>query len=324
MEAGSVARVKTEAGGYKDRPWIPRFWSGITLGSWLRILVANRFHIHPIRIAMAVILVLIAAFNSVLAALQALFLGRKIARTKIEQPPIFIVGHWRSGTTLLHEFLVLDPRHTFPDTYACFCPNHFPLTRRILPQLLGFLMPQRRPMDNMAAGWDRPQEDEFALVNMGIPSPYLTQIFPNDPPQYPEYLTLEVPPEDLARWKRAFVWFLQCVTLMNPKRIVLKSPPHTARLKALLELFPQAKFIHIYRDPYVVFPSTVNLWKRLYEDEGLKVPNYRGLDEHVFETLIRMYAAFERDRHLVGPNQLAEVSYEALVVDPVGQMRRLY
>ena len=52
-------------------------------------------------------------------------------------------------------------------------------------------------MDNMLAGWDRPQEDEFALCNMGVPSPYLTFVFPNHPPQYPEYLDLEgVPAKD--------------------------------------------------------------------------------------------------------------------------------
>jgi hypothetical protein len=324
MEAKTTPKVKADAGGYKDRLWIPRFWSGIHFTGWLRILARNRFRIHPFRIVMATIILLLGAFNSCLAILQRLRLGRKIDATKIEQQPIFIVGHWRSGTTLLHEFLVLDPRHYYADTYACFCPHHFLISRWILPRMIGFLMPTRRPMDNMAAGWDRPQEDEFALCNLGIPSPYLTQVFPNEPPQYPEYLTLDVPPQELARWKRAFVWFLQCLTLQNPKRIVLKSPPHTARLKTLLELFPQAKFIHIYRDPFVVFPSTVNLWKRLYEDEGLQSPTYRGLEEHVFETFERMYAAFERDRLLAGPAQLAEVSYEALVADPMGEVRRLY
>ncbi len=275
---------------------------------------------------MAVILVLIGGINSCLAAIQSLVLGRKIARTKIDRPPIFIVGHWRSGTTLLHEFLVLDARHAFADTFTCFCPNHFLLTRWILPRLMGFLMPKRRPMDNMAVGLDRPQEDEFALCNMGIPSPYLTEIFPNEPPQYPEYLTLDdVPPKDLARWKRAFVWLLQCLTLENSgKRIVLKSPPHLARLPVLLELFPQAKFIHIYRDPYVVFPSTMNLWKRLYRDEGLQVPTCEGLEDQVFDAFTRMYESFERNRQLLGPTQLAEVSYEDLVADPVGQLQRLY
>jgi LPS sulfotransferase NodH len=159
---------------------------------------------------------------------------------------------------------------------------------------------------------------------MGLPSPYLTQAFPNQP-QYPEYLDLNgVAPADLDRWKRGFVWFLKCLTFRDPKRLVLKSPPHTARIRVLLELFPQAKFIHIYRDPYVVFPSTVNLWKRLYADQGLQRPRYDGLAENVLETFNRMYDAFERDRPLIGPAQLAEISYEALVADPFEAVRRIY
>ena len=178
-------------------------------------------------------------------------------------------------------------------------------------------------MDNMAAGWDRPQEDEFALCNMGVPSPYLTIIFPNRPPQCQEYLDFRgVPAPALERWKRALHWFLKCITLRNPKRIVLKSPAHTCRIGTLLEMFPKAKFVHIVRDPYVIFPSTINLWKRLYRDQGLQMPTYDGLEEHVFQTFTRMYDTFERDRHLIGPGQFCEVRYEELIADPVGQMRR--
>ena len=120
------------------------------------------------------------------------------------------------------------------------------------------------------------------------------------------------------------LWFLKCLTLRNPKRIVLKSPPHTARVRVLLEMFPKAKFVHIVRDPYVIFPSTVNLWKRLYRDEGLQVPTCEGLEEHVYDSLVRMYDAFERDRELIGPGQFCEVRYEELVANPVEQMRRVY
>ncbi len=180
-------------------------------------------------------------------------------------------------------------------------------------------------MDNMLAGWDHPQEDEFALCNMGVPSPYLTNAFPNHPPQYPEYLDMRgVSTADVVRWKRSLLWFLKCITLRNPKRIVLKSPPHTARIRTLLELFPKAKFVHIIRDPYVLFPSTVNLWRRLYRDQGLQVPKYEGLDEHVFKTLTRMYDAFERDRELIGAGQLCEIRYEELVANPIAEMRRVY
>lgn len=180
-------------------------------------------------------------------------------------------------------------------------------------------------MDNMAAGWDRPQEDEFALCNMGVRSPYLTAVFPNHPPQDPEYLDLEgLSSTALNRWKSKLYWFLQCLTLRKSKRVVVKSPPHTCRIKVLLALFPKAKFVHIVRDPYVIFPSTINLWKRLYVDQGLQTPTYDGLEEYVFHTFERMYGAFERDRHLLGPGQFCEIHYEALVADPVQQMQRIY
>jgi hypothetical protein len=318
----TAAEPKT---GYKDRPWIPRFWDGICALPWLKLLARNRFDIAPRRIGMAVLIVGIGCVNYVLWLIEIALYGRKIDRTEIKDDPIFVVGHWRSGTTLLHELLVLDARHTFPDTYACFAPNHFLASGWWVKPCLQFLMPAQRPMDNMGAGWSHPQEDEFALCNMGLPSPYLTNVFPNRAPQYPEYLTMEgVPAADLAVWKRAFLWFLKCVTLQHPKRIVLKSPPHTSRIRTLLEMFPKAKFVHIIRDPYVIFPSTVNLWKRLYRDEGLQMPTYEGLDERVFSTFTRMYETFERDRKLIGAGQFCEVRYEALIADPIAQMQRVY
>ena len=111
--------------GYKDRFWIPRFWDGMCVSGWLPLLVRNRFDVSPRRIAMAVLIGGFALLNFVLWLVQHVLFGRKIERTKIDDDPIFVIGHWRSGTTLLHELLVLDPRHTFPDTYACFAPNHF-------------------------------------------------------------------------------------------------------------------------------------------------------------------------------------------------------
>ena len=169
---GTAENGKTAAdakSGYKDRFWIPRFWDGMCLGGWVGLLVRNRFAVAPKRIAMAVIIFIVACVNCVLWLIQNLLLGRKIQRAKIDDDPIFVIGHWRSGTTLLHELLVLDPRHTFPDTYACFAPNHFLVSGWWMRPCLQFLLPSRRPMDNMVAGWDRPQEDEFALCNMGAP-----------------------------------------------------------------------------------------------------------------------------------------------------------
>jgi hypothetical protein len=311
--------------GYRDRFWIPRFWNGMGITTCLALLARNRFAVSFLRVAMAAINVGLGFINTFLWLLQSALLGRKINRTKLAEDPLFVIGHWRSGTTLLHELLVLDPRHTYPDTYACFAPNHFVISSWIIRPCVRFLLPSRRPTDNMAAGWDHPQEDEFALCNMGVRSPYLTITFPNHPPQDQDYLDMrDVPPAALDRWKGALLWFLKCVTIRNPKRIVLKSPAHTCRIRVLLEMFPNAKFVHIVRDPYVVFPSTVGLWKRLYRDEGFQLPKCQGLEEQVLKTFTRMYDAFDRDQPLLGPHQFCQVRYEDLIADPVGQMRSVY
>jgi hypothetical protein len=118
--------------------------------------------------------------------------------------------------------------------------------------------------------------------------------------------------------------FLTQVTFKNPRRLVLKSPPHTCRLKVLQQLFPDALFVHIVRDPYVVFPSTVNLWKTLYRTHGLQKPGFSGLEDQVFETGLRMYDRLEQTRGLVAPSRFYELRYEELVRNPVGQMRALY
>ncbi|MCC6124143.1 MAG: sulfotransferase [Pirellulales bacterium] len=318
-------KTELSSGGYKDRFWIPRFWDGMGVSAWFGLLHRNRYDITPRRWCMALIIAALSFVNFFLWALQAIFYGRRIRSTSVAEEPIFVIGHWRSGTTLLHELLVLDSRHTYADTYACFAPDHFLVSGWFFRPILKYLLPSQRPMDNMAAGWNHPQEDEFALCNMGARSPYLTIVFPNRPPQDQEYLDLErAAPEGLRLWKAKFRWFLQCLTLRNPKRLVLKSPAHTCRVKVLLEMFPKARFVHIVRDPCVLFPSTVNLWKRLYRDEGLQVPTCEGLEEHVFRTFERMYEVFERDRESIPPGQFSEVRYEELIKTPLDEMRRIY
>lgn len=325
MTAAPIDTRAEPAKPRKPREWAPRMWLGCTFIAWLRLLVRNRFAVHWTLWYIAVIDTIISLMNSCLGCLQTLIYGRRITRTPIAHAPLFIIGHWRTGTTFLHELLILDERHNFPTTYQCFAPEHFLLTESFFPKWLPFLMPDRRPMDNMAAGWDRPQEDEFALCMMGQPSPYLTFAFPNHPPQYLEYLDLEnLPPKAIVSWKRTFLQLIQRLTFKNPKRLILKSPPHTCRIKTLLEMFPDARFVHIVRDPYVVFPSTVNLWKSLYKAHGLQRPRFAGLEEHVYGTFLHFYERLEQGRKRLDPGRFYELRYEDLIHDPIGQMRELY
>jgi hypothetical protein len=307
------------------KEWAPRIWEGCDFFAWMRLLIRNRFAVHWSCWYIGIIVTFVSIGHTFLRLVQALLYGRKLARVTIQQAPLFIVGHWRTGTTFLHELLILDERHTFPNTYECLEPNHFLLTEGFITRWLRFLMPAHRPMDNMAAGWKRPQEDEFALCMMGQPSPYLTIAFPNRPPQGGDYFDLEqLPPRALASWKKSFLCFLQQLTYKDSRRLILKSPPHSCRIKTLLEMFPDARFVHVVRDPHVVFPSTVNLWKSLYRLHGLQRPTFAGLEDYVFTTFLHLYEKLEHGRKLISPSRFYELRYEDLVQNPVEQMRALY
>jgi hypothetical protein len=300
-------------------------WQGCDFFAWARLLVRNRFALHWSLVHIAVTDTFVTCCHTILRLVQEALYGKRVRCTVLPEAPIFVIGHWRTGTTLLHELLALDERHGFPNTYECLDPNHFLLTEGLFTRIFRFLMPTRRPMDNMAVGFERPQEDEFALCLLGAPSPYLTIAFPNHPPQYPQYLDLEgIPPRALARWRTIFYRFLQQVTLKNGRRLVLKSPPHTCRIKVLKQMFPGAVFVHIVRDPYIVYPSTINLWKSLYRTHGLQRPTFAGLEEYVFSTYLRLYDKLEEGRCLLDRGHFFELRYEDLVRDPVGQMRTLY
>jgi hypothetical protein len=320
-----MSTLNEKSSSSRGRDWSPHLWEGCHFVAWARLLLRNRFAVGLPYWWVAVIVTFVSFCHTLLTILQDCWYGPQIRRTRVCQAPIFIIGHWRTGTTLLHEFMILDERHSYPNTYQCLEPNHFLMTEDFFTRFVRFLTPTHRPMDNMKAGWTRPQEDEFALCMLGLPSPYLTIAFPNRPPQYSEYLDLEgLSLQAIARWKRIFYRFLQTLTFRDPRRLVLKSPPHSCRIKTLLEIFPDARFVHIVRDPFVVFPSTVNLWKSLYRKHGLQTPTFAGLEEYVFATFNRLYRKLEEGIPLIPPGRFHQVRYEDLVHDPIGEMEKLY
>jgi omega-hydroxy-beta-dihydromenaquinone-9 sulfotransferase len=308
------------------RTWAPRFWEGCDYFAFWRMMVANRFAVQPPYWYIAAILSITTFVNTVLRWLQHGMYGRAIAEMKITHPPIFVLGHWRTGTTLLHELLVLDDRHTSPTTLQCFEPCHFLLSEGVLKQYGKIFLPDKRPMDNMVAGWDRPQEDEFALALLGQPSTYTDFAFPARPPMWPGALDLSGLTDRQRRdWKRVFLNFLKAITLRDPRRLVLKSPPHTARIRALLEMFPDAKFVHIVRNPYTLFASTVNLWLSLGKAHGLQTPHRAPeLEEKVFREFRTIADRYEEGRKLIPPGNLVEVRYEDLVKDLVVGTKAVY
>ena len=305
--------------------WSPRFWHGMPLGVWLPLVAEHGGRAAPSRWPLVASISVAAAFNSLAEPLAEARFRRRLREQTTTAPPLFIIGHWRSGTTLLHELLMLDERFCCPNTYQCFAPGHFLLTEALVTRALSWIMPAKRPMDDVAAGWSRPQEDEFALVNMGVPSPYRRMAFPCTSPDRPVALDLAtLGPAELDHWKGALRRFLARLAVRDPRRPVLKSPPHTARTAVLAEMFPEARFLHVVRDPFVVFPSTVRLWRSLHDVQALQVDDGAALERYVFASFEEMYAAFERDRPALPAGRIHEVRYEDLVADPGGRLREAY
>jgi len=319
----------------KDKPFYkqypitaPRFWHGLRCGDYLRLLAKNKFAVHPARWYVAFTVSYFSVLNSIIGGIQSLIYGRKVAEHKLPSPPIFIVGHWRSGTTFLHDLISLDEKFTYPSTLQCFLPNQFLVTGKLLLKLDKLLIPEKRPQDNVTTSFHKPQEDEFAIFNMGHHSPYLRMAFPNGELVDNEYLTLEDLSENqVQKWQAILVKFVKMVSYQQPtKPVVLKSPPHIGRVKFLAEAFPGAKFIHISRDPYSLIPSTVRLWQSLDYIQGFNRPRYDlpWLYNYIGDTFETLYEAFERQRTEIDDAHLIDVRYEDLVADTPAVIRSIY
>jgi omega-hydroxy-beta-dihydromenaquinone-9 sulfotransferase len=247
-----------------------------------------------------------------------------VLKAAVPPPPVFVLGFWRSGTTLLHELLCQDPQFGFPSTYACMNPSHFVLTEAWVS---GHKAREQttRPMDNMSYSWVSPQEDEFALLALGAPSPYESLIVPSlmrDPK-----ILVDLRQRSSAEqkvWGEALRCFLLLLTIQQRKTMVFKSPPHGFKLPLLLSMFPRARYIVIERNPYEVFVSNLKLWRMLINQYAVESSSSDEIEQFVLAAYLMHEDAIAEGKSRMDANRLACVRYEALTADPIGEMERLY
>src|SRR5947209_5272917 len=108
--------------------WSPHIWEGCDFFAWMRLLACNRFAVHPPFWHVAAIVTAVSIGHTFLRYAQEAVYGRRVRRAPLGPPPLFIIGHWRTGTTYLHELLAQDPRHAYPTTYESLDPSDFLLT----------------------------------------------------------------------------------------------------------------------------------------------------------------------------------------------------
>jgi omega-hydroxy-beta-dihydromenaquinone-9 sulfotransferase len=297
-----------------------------SLINWLRLLIANG-GVEPAHLPKALVVTSISLTGSLGRVIERLAYDSMLAKTSLKKPPIFVIGHWRSGTTFLHNLISQDPNLAYASCHQVLAPELFMGSGYITKPLMACLMPEKRPMDNMLLDLNAPQEEELALSCMSPYSFYNGWFFPRRmQSHFTRYVLFEdVSPRVQEDWKSIYLKFLKKVSLASDHRqLLLKNPTNTARIRLLLELFPDAKFIHIYRNPYIVYLSTQNLYRKFLSAYGFQTLSEAEIEANVFWIYRQLMQRFLAERSFIPASNLVEVKYEDLEVDPMRELARIY
>ena len=296
------------------------------LGVWLR-LVADNGGVSPRYWGKLARVLAISALTTPLRIAERLCYGpSRMAQVAIDEAPLYIQGFGRSGTTHLLNLFAQDPSFGTVSTFQAIAAPMFLIGRGRLERLLARAVPPTRPMDEMAVSLDLPQEEEVALANTTHLSWAHHLSFPNRARAHLEkFATMRLTGSELERWERAYLDVLRKATLASGgRRLVLKSPTNLGRTAELLRLFPDAKFIHIVRNPYVVYRSMMHLYRTMLPICQLDDAEADELAEVMLDSYAAMMRQFLTDRESIPRGNLAEVRFEELERNPLAELERLY
>ena len=241
--------------------------------------------------------------------------------------PIFIIGHWRSGTTHLHNLFCQDAQFGSVSLRQTAFPWNFLGKNRLLKFIMKQSLPKKRPFDEVALSIESPQEEEMALGNMGPLCYYYTYYFPQSlHKHFRRAVLLEgVSDKELEAFAQRYRYLFKKLTLANGGLpLLLKNPSNTARMAWLRQVFPKARFIHIHRNPFDVFASTVKHFEETLPLWALQ--NYDGMDwERVtLDNYRLLHERFFQDLETLPQKAYCEVSFEDIEKNPLDEIEKIY
>ncbi|MEM9327263.1 MAG: sulfotransferase, partial [Bacteroidota bacterium] len=296
--------------------------AGTTIGNYIKVLGKGKVQkSYYLKVVLTFVVLLIAApFHW----WERLRFGLFPPKTDVK-PPVFILGHWRSGTTFLHNVLCQDPRAGYVSTYhGCF--PHNLASKLVFKTFMKVSMPDRRPADRVKLHVDFPQEDEFALGNLLHVSYYNFFYFPREYSTfYKEAVALQLNKKDLEDWQASYRSLIErALWNTNGSRAVVKNPVNTGRIRALLQLYPEAKFIYIYRNPITVFLSTFKFFDELFPTLWFQEVDRRFLEDMILDVFVRLMEDYEAQKDLIPEGNLVELKFEDFDGAPLATLENLY
>lgn len=228
------------------------------------------------------------------------------------KPPVFVLGHWRSGTTHLQTLLAERPDLATLNLFQAVFSEQFLVTESWLKPLLQRLYRwtkqqnhfHQRPLD-----WNEAQEEDLALVSMlCLHSPYWGRLLGR------RAVFREI---EGAQRMQPYHAFLQKLQYRYPQqRLVLKSPPNLLYVPDLVERYPEARFLYLVRDPLDVYHSMQKLWRANLAHFAFCPLTERQIHEAIVEDYAELIEAWCQFRELIPNGQLLEISYEQLCQNP--------
>jgi len=298
---------------------------GISIKNWIQLLDRNG-GIDNNYLKRGIFITLTSILTSPARILFKIKYESKIKHIKIKHPPVVIIGHWRTGTTYLHELMSQDPQFCYVTLWNTLLPNSF-LILEPLKKFLSNFLPKQRPMDEIKVDIDGPYEEEAGIAVLSPWSFFHCLHFArNAEEQYQKSIHFyDLNDEEKKQWKNNYLQFMKTVTFVNDgKRLLIKNPANTARITTLLELFPNANFIHIYRNPYKVYFSTIKMRNRVLDKLALQNTKPEEIEKQVIENYKRLMKSYFKQKNLISKDKLVEIKYEDLVSNPIEQIKKIY
>ena len=298
--------------------------AGTSVSNFFRVLKGNQ--IAPRHYFKVILTFLIVLISSAFHRFDHLAFRKKIKRYVFKESPLFIIGHWRSGTTYLHNILTNDPASGYVSTYHAVFPNNLK-SKWIFKTFMRIFMPDERPGDHMKISVNFPQEDEYAMSNITYQSFYHFFYFPSMYRSlYSKYIRFSSMTEnEEADWELRYrQMVIKGLLNTNGKRAILKNPVNTGRMSKLIEIFPGANFIFLIRNPIIVYLSSKKFFSQLFPTLNLEEFSNDDISNMILNLYSMLLKDYLSDKKHIDGNQIIEMRYEALEQNAMLELEKMY
>lgn len=305
---------------------LSHFLVGCRFDVLIKLLAENKFRIPIQRLLQVIVLLIISLILFPFAIIEEWICSVMVYPRKVKAP-VFILGHWRSGTTYLQNLLAQDPQFAYFDPVTTYTNNNALLLHGMIGAVESGIVSKARPMDNVEYESDSPSEECFSVANRSTMNVVNILVFPENCREYLRKVVISrCRKEEIKDWENAYTKVVSKTAFINHgKRLLLKSPDNTCHITELLKLYPEAKFVHIYRNPYKVIASTIHMVESVCGFLSLqKMPEMDIIEDMVIKLYETVYREFLIEKQQLDTSNLIEIKYEELIKEPKKYLKKIY